>query len=228
MSKLVLFDVDGTLILSGGAGVRAMTRTCEEVFQVRDGFDGISMAGRTDSMILAEAMSRLGIEADDALRARFQERYCARLAEEILLPGPRKGVMPGVRELLDALGRRRDVFTALLTGNFANAARIKLEYFDLWRYFTYGAYSDDSPDRRRLVAVAIDRVRAGGAPAFAPTDVLVVGDTPLDVASAISVGVRAIAVATGVFDEAALRASGAEIVFPDLDDTAAFLTLLEG
>ena len=228
MSKLVLFDIDGTLVLSGGAGLRAMTRTFEEIFQVRDGLVGVQMAGWTDTMILDEAIARLGLEADGAMRARFHERYCVRLAQEILLPGSRKGVMPGVRELLDVLSGRNDVATGLLTGNFAKAARIKLEYFGLWRYFPFGAYGDDAPERDRLAEIAIERARARGAPALSPADVLIVGDTPRDVACAASTGARAVAVATGPFDEPTLRASGADVVFSDLSDTEAFLSLLEG
>ena len=227
MSKLVLFDIDGTLVLSGGAGLRAMTSTFEEIFQVRDGLVGLQMAGGTDTMILDEAVARLGLEADGAVRARFHERYCVRLTQEILLPGSRKGVMPGVRELLDVLSGRNDVVTGLLTGNFAKAARIKLEYFGLWRYFPFGAYGDDAPERDRLAEIAIERARARGAPALSPPDVLIVGDTPRDVACAASTGARAVAVATGPFDETTLRASGADVVFADLSDTAAFLSLLE-
>ena len=227
MSKLVLFDIDGTLVLSGGAGLRAMTRTFEEIFQVRDGLVGVSMAGCTDTMILDEAIARLGLEADQPVRARFHERYCVWLAQEILLPGPRKGVMPGVRELLEVLSGRDDVVAGLLTGNVAKAARIKLEHFDLWRYFPFGAYGDDAPERDHLVEIAIERARACGVPTLAPHDVLVVGDTPLDVACAASTGARAVAVATGWFDEPTLWDSGADVVFGDLSDTAAFLDLLE-
>lgn len=221
--KLLLFDVDGTLILSGGAGMRALTRAFEEVFGVAQGFDGVATAGRTDPIILDEALARRGVGADPHARARFHDRYCELLAREILLPGPRKGVMPGVRRLLDTLEARSVVRCALLTGNFARAARLKLEHFELWRYFACGAFGDDHPDRDCLVPVAVERARALGASIASMSDVVVVGDTPLDVRCAAVVGARAIGVATGSFDEAALKASGADAVFVDLRDQEAFL-----
>lgn len=225
--KLVLFDVDGTLILSGGAGIRALTRAFEETFGCSNGFEGIAMSGRTDSRILEEALARLGAAPDDVSRARFHERYCELLTKEVMQPGPRKGIMPGVRALLDTLRTDAGVSCALLTGNFARAARIKLEHFDLWRYFAYGAFGDDHPDRDCLVPVAVDRAKQSGVAVASMTDVLVVGDTPLDVRCAAVVGARAIAVATGSYGQAALKASGAEVVFPDLSDTVAFLRVLD-
>src|SRR5438552_19082305 len=109
---------------------------------------------------------------------------------ELEKPGARKGVLPGVRELLDVLADRDDVYLALLTGNYEEAARLKLEYFDLWRYFPCGAFGDDAPDRNGLLPRAIARVRECGGPEVAPEDVVVIGDTPLDVACAAAGGAR--------------------------------------
>jgi phosphoglycolate phosphatase len=228
MPKLLLFDVDGTLVLTGGAGERAMNRAFAELFGVARGFEGIPMAGRTDPIIVSEALARAGIDAADAGVARFSERYFARLAEELELPGPRKGLMPGVRRLLDVLEARPDVFLALLTGNYAEAARIKLGHFDLWRYFACGAFGEDAAERAQLVDVALRRCQALGSPEVAPGDVFVVGDTPLDVACAKANGVRAIAVATGPYGAAQLRESAADVVFEDLSETAAFLAFVNG
>ena len=122
MSKLVLFDVDGTLVLSGCAGLRAMTRTFEEIFQVQDGFTGISMAGGTDTIILDAAIARLGLEVSPAVRACFHEKYCVRLAQEILLPGPRKGVMPGRR--ISCASRTRDPSTGTTERGYAWCSRV--------------------------------------------------------------------------------------------------------
>src|SRR5512141_2261086 len=133
--RLVLFDVDGTLCLTGGAGGRAMTIAFEEVFGVRDGFAGIPMPGRTDQIILRDAIRRLGHETDPALESRFRDRYVFYLRQEVAKPGRgRNGVMPGIRELLDALAARDDVVVGLLTGNYLEGARIKLEHFGLWQY----------------------------------------------------------------------------------------------
>ena len=227
MAKLVLFDIDGTLILTGGAGGRAMNLAFTDVFGVDRGFDGIPMPGRTDRRILEDAIVRAGIVAKDGELGRFRDRYFKRLLEAIHEPGPRKGIMPGVCDLLDTLAARDDVFLALLTGNYEEAARIKLEHFDLWRYFRCGGYGDEVIDRRDLFPLVVSRARAAGAPDVIASDVLVVGDTVLDVACAVAAGARSVAVATGSDDVETLRKSGADVVFEDLHDTGAFLKLLE-
>lgn len=227
MANLVLFDVDGTLILTGLAGVRAMTLAFRDVFGVDDGFSHISMAGLTDSFLLTSALSRAQRDMDDDAVARFRDAYVAHLTVEVLKPGQgRKGIMPGVRELLEALETRQDVFLGLLTGNFAEAARIKLEYFDLWRYFRCGAYGDDDSDRNALVPIALSRARECGSPPDFDR-VFVVGDTPHDIACAAAAGATSIAVATGNHDVDALRAAGADVVFEDLSDLKCFLRLLD-
>lgn len=226
MPHLILFDIDGTLVLTGGAGSRAMTRAFRDVVGVDDGFRGIPMPGRTDPHILADAFARAGVSVEPAVLQRFRARYVECLREEIREPGPRKGVLPGVRQLLDALACHDGTFLALLTGNYTDAARIKLEYFDLWRYFACGAYGEEAPDRNQLVSVAVGRARACGAHPSALEHVIVVGDTPLDIACAHASGAHAFGVATGGHAAGELQASGADAVFEDLSDTARFLELL--
>jgi phosphoglycolate phosphatase-like HAD superfamily hydrolase len=227
MPHLILFDIDGTLVLTGGAGGRAMARAFRDVFLVDDAFRGIAMSGRMDPHIVADAAARSGILLDGPGLSRFRHRYRECLLEEMARPSPRKGVLPGVPRLLDALHTRRDVFLALLTGNYTDAARIKLEYFDLWRHFSCGAYGEEAPQRNQLVRVAIGRVRGCGAPAAALDRAVVVGDTPLDVACAHSAGAIALAVATGGHSTQELADSGADVVFDDLSDTRRFLDLLD-
>lgn len=223
---LLLFDVDATLVMTGGAGVRAMSQAFEDLFGVANGFDGIPMAGRTDPAIFADALRRIGRGLDEDVLERFRERYCERLVGQIERPAAGKTVMPGVSRLLQTLASRADVFLALLTGNFAQGARIKLEHFGLWRFFRCGAFGDDDAHRPALVPIARARAAANGAGPVPEERVLVVGDTPLDVACALAAGVRAVAVATGSYDRAALEASGAHVVFEDLRDQDAFLQLL--
>ena len=220
---LLLFDIDGTLLLSGGAGLRALNATFLEQFRVADAFAGVPVAGRTDPLLLRDALARAGREADATQRRRFHDRYCQLLRLEIVNPGPRKGLMPGVRELLARLHERCDVSVSLLTGNFARAAQIKLEHFSLWQFFVAGAFGDDADERDELVPVAVERARAAGVEVAAPSSVVVVGDTPLDVRCASAGGATSIAVATGSFDEAALADSGASAVLPDLTDEGMFL-----
>ena len=202
-----------------------MARAFEDLFAIADGFKDIQMAGRTDTWILLTAAAAHGIGPGDL--AGFHDTYLAHLERELDLPNPRKAIMPGVRRLLDALQSRDDVFLALLTGNYEKAARLKLEHFDLWRYFQCGAFADDAPDRNSLVPKAMERIHACGGPAASPADVIVIGDTPHDVACARVAGARGVGVATGPFNVEQLRETGAETVFEDLSDTSAFLRLLE-
>lgn len=232
MIKLVLFDIDGTLVLTGGAGARAMTHAFAHVFghQIGTGaaseLAGVPMAGRTDTWIVGEMSRILGVACDADSMQRFHDVYVAQLAREIILPGPRKGVLPGVNGVLDALAQRADTHVALLTGNFAAGARLKLEYFDLWRRFPCGAFAEDAPDRNALFARALDRVEACGGPALNASEVVVVGDTPLDVDVALAAGARSVGVATGSYSLDVLRDSGADAVLEDLGDLTASLGAL--
>jgi phosphoglycolate phosphatase-like HAD superfamily hydrolase len=213
-------------VLTGGAGGRAMTLAFEELFNISDAFNGIAMAGRTDAWILSDAAIAHSIPPTSPALARFPRVYAGHLARELDQPGPRKGLMPGVRELLDALAERRDTYLALLTGNYEAGAKLKLEYFDLWRYFRCGAFGDDAPDRNGLLPRAVARVAACGGPSADPSDAIVIGDTPLDIACAASGGARSIGVATGSHTVDELRAAGADVVFEDLTDIAAVLAVL--
>ena len=203
-----------------------MNRAFDDLFGIAHAFDGIQMAGRTDRWILDDAAARAGIVLSDDGAERFYDRYCARLLEALPEPTEHQGVLPGVQDLLETIDGRADVFPALLTGNSEAGARIKLEHFDLWKFFRCGAYGDAVIDRNHLFTVAVERARACGAPAVQPADVVVVGDTVLDVACAQAAGARAVAVATGPSDAETLRGSGADLVMPDLSDTDAFLRFI--
>lgn len=218
MIKLILFDIDGTLVLSGRAGARAMARAFAEVLGVSDGFQSIPMAGRTDAWIVAQVAAQRGLPCDDQTLRRVHDTYIAHLEHEIQRDGPQKGVLPGVRSLLEALAPRPDAFLGLLTGNFERGAHIKLQYFDLWRYFRCGAFGDAAQERNGLLQTALARVEACGGPPVGPRDVVIVGDTPLDVAVAVAGGARSLAVATGSYDAETLRASGADVVLENLSD----------
>lgn len=226
MRTLLLFDIDGTLILSGRAGLRALDHAFAHATGVARAFQGIDAAGRTDGYLLEEAARRAGITLAPEARAAIEERYFEALAEEIKLPGEgRKTVMPGVRPLLSALEAREDVVLALLTGNFQRSARIKLEYFDLWAPFRFGAFADDASDRNHLVPIALGRARDAGHSPRADR-VVVIGDTPLDVECAKAGGVRALGVATGSHTVDELREAGADHALEDLSDTDTVMQLL--
>lgn len=226
MQTLLLFDIDGTLVLSGRAGLRALNHAFEHVTSIGDAFNGINAAGRTDGYLLDEAARRAGLTLTPELRRAIEHEYYARLPEEIQLPGEgRKAVMPGVRPLVQTLSAREDVVLALLTGNFRRSARIKLEYFDLWTPFRFGAFADDATDRNALVPVALTRAREAGHAPHADR-VIVIGDTPLDIECARVGGVRALGVATGSHTSHDLRDAGAYEVFEDLSDTGKVMEAL--
>jgi phosphoglycolate phosphatase-like HAD superfamily hydrolase len=225
---LILFDIDGTLVLTGRAGWRAMNRACADEVGHDEAMRGVEFAGRTDWSILRDVMATHGKPLERPVLDRLNRRYVAHLAEEIQLPGTGvKDVMPGIRELIAALARRDDVALGLLTGNFLDGARIKLDYFDLWKHFPIGAFGGDSPDRNELVPVAMARAREAGIADVEPSRVIVIGDTPNDVECARVAGARAVAVATGSYSVDQLRETGADVVFKDLSDTEAFLKLLD-
>lgn len=226
MQTLLLFDIDGTLVLSGRAGLRALNHAFEHVTGTADAFRGINPAGRTDGFLIEEAARRAGVGLTPELRGAIESLYYERLAHEIEKPGEgRKSVMPGVRPLIDSLSGRPDVVLALLTGNFRRSARIKLEYFDLWAPFRFGAFADDATDRNALVPVALGRAREAGHAPHADR-VIVIGDTPLDVECARAGGVRALGVATGSHSADELREAGAYEVFEDLSETEQVMATL--
>ena len=218
-----------------------MNRAFDDLFGIAGAFDSVQMAGRTDKWILDDAATRAGISLSGDDVDRFRDRYRLRLLEALpapgipdsthargglsLVEGP-KGVLPGVQNLLETLEQRRDVFSGLLTGNSEEGARIKLEHFDLWRFFRCGAFGDDVADRNHLFGVAVQRAEALGVRDVRPADVVVVGDTVLDVACAQAAGARSVAVATGPSDVDTLRQSGADLVMDDLSDTREFLRFI--
>src|SRR5438067_5513813 len=205
-----------------------MTRAFEEIFSIADAFRDVPMAGRTDASILSDAAAACGIPIDAPGLAQFPGVYLRHLASEITKTGPRYGVMPGVRQLLDRLASRDDAYLALLTGNYEAGARLKLEHFDLWRYFRCGAFGDGAAHRDLLVPKALARVEACDRLRIDPAETIVIGDTPLDVGCAKAGGARSIGVATGSHTVEQLRAAAADVVFEDLSDTDAVLKAIFG
>jgi len=212
---LVLFDIDGTLIRTAGAGVRGMSDAIERLHGWQGALDGVPVSGRTDRAILTEVFDRWRTPLTDAHIVPLRDSYLACLAQELRVSPPAGvEVLPGVQDALDVLEADAGFALGLLTGNFEQSAAIKLAHFDLWQRFRFGAFGDAHVDRRALVPVAIARARAAG---FSATDVVVIGDTPLDVDCAHAHGAKAVAVATGEYPPEALAAAGAEIVVETLE-----------
>ena len=211
--RLLLFDVDNTLLWSGGAGGRAMGRAFHDLFGIEDGFRDVEFSGRTDRWILASALRGHGIDGDyDAHEARFLERYYTHLPLTLHeMPGK---LMPGFPELLEALSGQREVRLGLATGNFSRAARLKLAHYGIDRYFDGGGFGEASEDRTEVVRLAVERLGAG----LPDAEAAVIGDTPHDVSSAKANGAIAVAVATGSHTTDELREAGADLVFEDFSD----------
>jgi phosphoglycolate phosphatase len=225
---LVLFDIDGTLILSGRAGLRGLQRALEDLYGRPGALEGVPIAGRTDRAIVRDVLLAIGHEPTGPAIERLREVYLDHLRREIVKPveAP-SGVLPGVAALLDELHGRTGVGVGLLTGNFEQGAEIKLSHFVLWRRFSFGAFGDDHVDRRDLVPVALARARAAGHPTPPLSRVVIIGDTPLDVDCAHAHGARAIGVATGGFSRADLEAAGADLVVDSLADVDPVLAWLD-
>jgi phosphoglycolate phosphatase-like HAD superfamily hydrolase len=221
--KLVLFDIDGTLIDSGGAGIRALDLALRELFSIENGFQGISMAGRTDTHIIKEGLSRHGIPVDGNL-PEVIKTYLSYLSAEI--HNNRKKIKPGIYEVLEILDSMDNILLGLLTGNIEQGARIKLSAFDLNRYFPAGAFGSDDEDRNLLLPFAVKRFEALSGTEIPMTNCIVIGDTPRDVHCAKPYGAFCIGVATGPYTMEALEEAGADHVMEDLSDRDRLLGII--
>lgn len=224
MKTLLLWDIDGTLTLSGGAGMRALAAALKAEFGRDEPLDSIDYAGRTDTWIMRQIFAQIGLPDSEANLARLLDTYLAVLPDALHNPGTR--ILPGVSAALTALAGRGDCVQALLTGNVERGARIKLAHHGLSQFFAFGAFADDSERRNDLGPVALRRAREKHGVDFAPERVFVIGDTPHDIACGKVIGAQTIGVATGQYSADELRAASPAAVFGDLSDTAALLRML--
>jgi phosphoglycolate phosphatase len=227
--RLVLFDIDGTILLSGGAGRRAITAALSEAVGDVDAFTGIRFDGKTDPQIVGELLAAAGHERphDEAHVAALCERYVTLLEQELQGSTAGTKVMPGVPELLDRLEAESAVVLGLLTGNLARGARLKLAAAGIApERFLVGAYGSDSGHRPDLPAIAAQRAE----PHFGRTplrdEVVIIGDTPADIYCGAGIGARALGVATGGYGVEDLAACRPHAVFANLSDTDAVLAAI--
>jgi len=224
--KLVLFDIDGTILITAGAGRRAIMEALASEVENVAAFEGIRMDGKTDPQIVAEMLAAAG-QPEPRESPRIQSlcaRYVGLLARELERPTTRTTVMPGVRPLLDRLEAEPGVVLGLLTGNLAEGAALKLRSGGIApERFRVGAYGSDAAHRPDLPQIAARRAAAlfGRVPSGA--EVVIIGDTPADVACGAGIDARALGVATGAYSVAELEACGAHAVFQDLRGTDAVL-----
>lgn len=224
--KLILWDIDGTIIVSHGAGVRAMEKALTKRFGVTVDLGAIDWAGRTDSWITGEVFRYCGLPDTPQNSHDYLETYLELLPRE-LADGPQGRVLPGVLELLEMLHHRADVAQGLLTGNLKRGAEFKLTHYKVWHYFEFGAFADDSALRNDLGPHALRRAKERHAVEFAPLDTFIIGDTPHDIECGKFIGAKTIAVATGKFTVEELCAHHPTAVFKDFSDTAPFLRLID-
>lgn len=225
MTSLLLFDIDMTLIRTRGVGRRAIEMANRELFGVEGAVEGMRFDGLTDRGIFLQALARAGI-SDDVLESSFQsvvERYLLHLPTWLTELGGE--VLEGVPTLLDAL-LAEEAAMGLATGNIREGARLKMEHFDLWRYFRAGGFGDSHAVRAPLVATAITAIAEAHGLDPDPAKAIVIGDTPLDIAGAQANGARCLAVATGSYDEDALRTAGATWTAASLADTPRIIDIL--
>lgn len=228
---LVLFDIDGTLLDTDGAGRLGLAASFRSVFG-RDDIEQfvarVSFGGRTDPHIIASIAQEAGIAPSEveSRYAELREAYLQALRSQLALPNPRRRVMPGVERLLETLSGRPDVYLGLVTGNIEDGARIKLDAFGLNRFFIDGGFASDHPERREIARIAHQRLSRRAGFYFPADRVMVIGDTELDIACARANGFRAIAVHSGWAPREQLEAAQPDTLLTDLSDSEAVLAAM--
>ena len=217
--KVFLFDVDATLVLTGGAGLRALDRAFQKRYSLDGAMTGIAPHGKTDPAIIREIFHARFQSQPNSERevAAILEDYVEFLRDEVERSDSYH-VLPGIPEILAELSNRNGVMLGLATGNVESGARIKLQPGGLNRFFSFGGFGSDSESRPALVRRAIDRASEKHGSTIPPRDVLVIGDTPLDIAAGRELGCVTVGVATGKYSEEQLRTSGADLAIPDCRD----------
>jgi phosphoglycolate phosphatase-like HAD superfamily hydrolase len=223
--RLILFDIDGTLLHCGGQTRALLGEALEKTYQTAGGLDRYDFAGKTDDQIVFDSLapSGLGERAIAAGLPAAKERYFRALEERLDRSG--MTLMKGVVETLESLLAHPAAKLGLLTGNWEKAARIKLSHWDLNRFFRVGAFGDGRRDRNLLPPVALARATRHFGSCFHPADAIIVGDTLLDVSCARAHGIGSLAVATGRAGIEELVAAGADWVFPSLADASRLMPL---
>lgn len=225
--SLLLFDLDGTLLLTGGAGTRSFERSFLKHYGVTINTQGVRMDGKTDPAIARELLSLYGLPSDDPAVEKILSGYVEALESEVAA-SPGYHVLQDVEEALKELSQRKDVVIGLATGNLEAGARIKLERGNLNQFFPFGGFGSDSEDRTEIVRIAVRRGKEYAKEDFGPADIVVIGDTPRDVDAGKAAGVKVLAVASGSFDLEALRACFPDAVVKSLSNPSDWLTSLFG
>lgn len=227
--KLVLFDIDGTLITDGGASRAAFREALGEVYGYAGDLSRYDFSGRTDPQITHMVLRDAGLSREevDASLPRLWELYLAGLARNAATPG-RIRALPGIHELVRALEEHADVLLALLTGNIEPGARVKLGGADLNDYFPFGAFGSDSADRTELPPIAVQRASEHAGIHISGTDVVIIGDSIYDVRCGVPYDATTIAVASGKTPAETLRAENPRHFFESAQDLGAMMDAILG
>jgi phosphoglycolate phosphatase-like HAD superfamily hydrolase len=218
----VLFDIDGTMLMTQRAGTQAMQEAARKLFSPSFTFDGVEIAGRLDPLIWRDVARRNGVDDHDAHHDRFRAEY-GRILARNLRDNPTTTVLPGVPALIESLRRQAGVTLGVLTGNYPETGRLKIDSAGIDPdVFTVNAWGSDGTQRRDLPPVAMRIYRESGRE-LDPRQVVIIGDTPHDIDCARHNGCRALGVATGSFTVEQLRACGADMAVPDLTATTALV-----
>ena len=224
--RLLLFDIDGTLITSGGAGEAALKDAMRSRFAVEEDLAGVILAGATDARIARELLEKHGISVSPENVAALLDTYLGHLSDRI---GRHDGkLLPGIVPLLNVLSHREDAVLALLTGNVSRGAEIKLTHYGVWDFFEFGAFADDHHDRNELGKFARARALERHGEEFPPSRIYVIGDTPKDIECGRAIGARTVAIATGHYSSDQLREHSPDFLFEDLSDTDRVVSHLFG
>lgn len=223
--KICLFDIDGTLLRSGGAGQAAMEETMRAEFNIDELKGDIKTAGRTDRAIVSELMIEHDIEPTEAIWNQFREAYFERLPVHLSqLDG---AVLPGVFEILEQLNERPHMELGLLTGNFQHGAKLKLSHFGIHDQFEFGGFGDEHHHRDDVARDAVKQVQERFGDSVPVEDITIIGDTPADVRCARAVGAVAVAVSTGIFSPEQLAEEQPDHLLIDLSDTEELVSLFQ-
>lgn len=222
--RLLLFDIDGTLITSAGAGEEALIDAMKTRFGLEEDMAGITLAGATDALIARWLLEKHGQPVTTENCAALLDAYLLALRDR--MPRHEGRLLPGMREILLRLKERPDCVLALLTGNLSRGAEIKLGYFGVWDFFEFGAFADDHSDRNELGKFARARARQKHGEEFAPENIYVIGDTPRDIECGRAIGAKTVAIATGIYAMDELAAHQPDFLFADFSQTEAVLAAL--
>ena len=229
MKTLLLFDIDGTLLLTGGAGKIAFEEAFEEIFEIPNAWGDLDPHGKTDPAIFDEVARRtLGRLLSPGEFELLMERYEEIFEERILHASPHFELMPGVIEILEHLARDPDIFLALATGNFERAGRMKLRRGGVEHYFQTGGFGNDAREREKILLAAIAYSEELARKSFEKDRVFVIGDTEYDIAAANRAGIRSIAVLTNGRTRKSFEKDPPDHILNDLTDIPAFMKCLNG